>query len=131
VMNVGKIQQIGTPHEIYHQPANIFVAQFMGSPPMNLIPHGDGLLGFHAEDALLNNHEPPDTLTLDVNVQQIEYLGADALVYAVVAASDTDIILKFSERDARRLSVGRADQFFVPTPRLQYFDPQSGLRKDA
>ena len=38
VMNRGQIQQVATPLEIYNHPANIFVAQFIGSPPMNLIP---------------------------------------------------------------------------------------------
>jgi len=45
VMNAGYIQQLGTPKEIYDRPANVFVATFMGSPSMNLIPatlHGDG-----------------------------------------------------------------------------------------
>jgi multiple sugar transport system ATP-binding protein len=37
VMKDGFIQQIGTPAEIYNYPENIFVADFMGSPPMNLI----------------------------------------------------------------------------------------------
>ncbi|OYT44021.1 MAG: sugar ABC transporter ATP-binding protein [Desulfurococcales archaeon ex4484_42] len=37
VMNKGKIQQIGTSEEIYHKPANTFVASFIGTPPMNLI----------------------------------------------------------------------------------------------
>ena len=37
VMNEGKIQQIGTPEEIYRKPANIFVASFIGTPPMNLV----------------------------------------------------------------------------------------------
>jgi multiple sugar transport system ATP-binding protein len=38
VLNQGAIQQIGTPAEIYERPANLFVADFMGSPPMNLVP---------------------------------------------------------------------------------------------
>src|SRR3546814_2581150 len=38
VMNAGEIQQIGTPQEIYNSPANAFVAAFMGSPSMNMIP---------------------------------------------------------------------------------------------
>jgi multiple sugar transport system ATP-binding protein len=37
VMRDGRIQQIGTPAEVYEQPANVFVAQFIGTPPMNLI----------------------------------------------------------------------------------------------
>jgi multiple sugar transport system ATP-binding protein len=37
VMREGKIQQVGTPREVYESPANAFVAQFIGTPPMNLI----------------------------------------------------------------------------------------------
>jgi multiple sugar transport system ATP-binding protein len=38
VMRQGQIQQIGTPFEVYHQPANLFVAGFLGSPGMNFVP---------------------------------------------------------------------------------------------
>jgi multiple sugar transport system ATP-binding protein len=38
VMRSGKLQQVGTPLEVYEQPANIFVASFIGTPPMNLVP---------------------------------------------------------------------------------------------
>jgi multiple sugar transport system ATP-binding protein len=38
VMNAGKLQQVGTPLEIYDRPANLFVASFIGTPPMNFIP---------------------------------------------------------------------------------------------
>ncbi|MBL8130452.1 MAG: TOBE domain-containing protein, partial [Anaerolineae bacterium] len=37
VMNQGKLQQYGTPDEVFHHPANTFVASFIGSPPMNLL----------------------------------------------------------------------------------------------
>jgi multiple sugar transport system ATP-binding protein len=74
VMNHGKIQQVGSPLEIYDQPQNTFVAGFIGSPPMNLIPgqikdgnfvcemnscirtngpEGPVVLGFRAEDAVI------------------------------------------------------------------------------
>ena len=38
VLNAGELQQIGTPDDVYDHPANVFVAEFIGSPPMNLIP---------------------------------------------------------------------------------------------
>jgi multiple sugar transport system ATP-binding protein len=38
VLHQGRLQQVGTPLELYRQPANLFVAQFIGSPPMNLLP---------------------------------------------------------------------------------------------
>ena len=41
VMSDGVLQQIGTPQEVYRRPANVFVATFLGAPPMNLI---DGAL---------------------------------------------------------------------------------------
>jgi multiple sugar transport system ATP-binding protein len=48
VLNYGRIQQIGTPREVYDKPANLFVATFMGSPTMNILPahYGNGLLTF-------------------------------------------------------------------------------------
>src|SRR5258708_14052887 len=38
VMQQGKLQQVGSPLEVYERPANLFVAGFIGSPPMNLLP---------------------------------------------------------------------------------------------
>jgi len=38
VMNKGEVQQFGTPYEIYHRPANLFVAKFVGSPAMHFVP---------------------------------------------------------------------------------------------
>src|SRR5206468_9427397 len=38
VMNLGRLQQVGTPDDVYDRPANLFVAQFMGSPPMTTLP---------------------------------------------------------------------------------------------
>ena len=49
VLNAGRVEQVGTPREVYHNPANLFVAGFIGSPAMNLLPatvgHG-GNVGF-------------------------------------------------------------------------------------
>src|SRR6185436_16913371 len=38
IMRLGKLQQVGTPLEVYEQPANLFVASFIGTPPMNFVP---------------------------------------------------------------------------------------------
>lgn len=43
VMNAGRVEQIGTPQEVYDRPASIFVADFIGSPPMNFLPFDAGL----------------------------------------------------------------------------------------
>src|SRR6266511_3202964 len=48
VMSNAVVQQIGTPQEVYHDPANLFVARFIGSPGMNLLD-GDLIVGFRPE----------------------------------------------------------------------------------
>ena len=52
VMNKGDIQQIGTPHEVYHHPANLFVARFVGSPTMQMFA---GTLGSGADSAVFDD----------------------------------------------------------------------------
>lgn len=128
VMNNGKIQQIGTPHEIYHEPANVFVAQFMGSPPMNLIPEGDLLMGFHPENARLAEGAVPEGHhALPTEIQQVEFLGADALIYGV-CANRGELILKLPEDAARGLTAGQSHTFCVPESLIRRFDSRSGLR---
>jgi multiple sugar transport system ATP-binding protein len=54
VMCDGKIQQFDTPSNVYHRPANTFVAGFVGSPSMNFIPGQDVVLGIRPEDIELS-----------------------------------------------------------------------------
>jgi multiple sugar transport system ATP-binding protein len=133
VMNFGKIQQIGTPREIYHEPGNTFVAQFMGSPPMNLLPDGDNLIGFHPEHCFLaaQGDPAPDAYRITLHVQQVEELGADALVYGTVGGGNrTDVIIKLPEREAHRVEAGRDCGFYIPGHLLKRFDAKTGLRND-
>src|SRR6266699_2006714 len=62
VMNLGVLQPVGTPEQLYEQPANLFVASFIGSPPMNLVPATalgvggtDRVAGFRPENVQLGN----------------------------------------------------------------------------
>lgn len=129
VMNHGKIQQIGTPHEIYHEPANTFVAQFMGSPPMNLFPQGSELLGFHPENARLSQGATPSGHhPVPMDIQQVELLGSDALIYGLYTPGGTDMILKLPEYQAHDLAPGQQHLFSVPEALLRRFDPDTGLR---
>jgi multiple sugar transport system ATP-binding protein len=137
VMNYGKIQQIGTPHEIYHEPSNTFVAQFMGTPPMNLLPQGDHLLGFHPEHCFLpgSAEASVDAFKLRLQVQQVEQLGADALVYGVAndnaGDSPVSIIIKLPERLSHKVQAGGANDFYVPWNLIRRFDTETGLRCDT
>ncbi len=59
VMCDGKIQQFDTPSNVYHRPANTFVAGFVGSPSMNFIPSQDVVLGVRPEDVELSMTDQP------------------------------------------------------------------------
>jgi sn-glycerol 3-phosphate transport system ATP-binding protein len=70
----GRIEQVGTPEELYRTPATAFTASFIGAPPMNLIRREGATVGVRPEDMRLG-----DT-GLDARVETVEYLGADSLV---------------------------------------------------
>jgi multiple sugar transport system ATP-binding protein len=76
VMHEGRIQQIGTPQEVYDHPANRFVAGFIGSPSMNLIPgrivHREGLRFVAAGNAF--------TLSVDIHEALEHYMDQDILI---------------------------------------------------
>jgi multiple sugar transport system ATP-binding protein len=87
VLEFGKIAQVGTPRELYERPANLFVAQFIGSPRMNVfpakaaqsvsLPEGAVSLGIRPEHITL---VAPDTGHIHGTVDVLEYLGADTFV---------------------------------------------------
>ncbi|HEX7039726.1 MAG TPA: ABC transporter ATP-binding protein [Trueperaceae bacterium] len=141
VMNFGKIEQIGRPSDIYREPANTFVARFMGSPAMNLILKDGEVLGFHPENFLPvgESFQPgPDALRLPFVASGLEDLGADLLLYGEVPGADTspmgeanEVIAKLPARLAGDLEVGREHEFFVHRRFVKRFDPQTGRRVDA
>src|SRR5690242_17650621 len=77
VLEHGKLRQIGTPTEIYEDPADTFVATFLGAPPMNLLDRGDRIEGFRPENFLHEDlqHKGVNAVRHDFKVQRIEYLG--------------------------------------------------------
>ena len=118
VLNKGIIEQFGTPNEIYTDPNNIFVAEFIGSPKMNIVKinkeqiinsntielfknkitfenfdfKDEIYLGIRPEDISIKNDRE---IKLDVKVDLIENLGFEKIIYAKL--SDTQIIIKSSE----------------------------------
>jgi multiple sugar transport system ATP-binding protein len=120
VFNKGKIEQIGTPLEVYHHPANTFVAEFMGSPKMNLLPAhpvdiADGrkalqvaaagtvdlpqglapnalvaTLGVRPEHFTVS----PTTSGLEGHIALVEHLGEATLVHVRLLGTDNDVAMK-------------------------------------
>ena len=59
LMEKGEIQQVGTPEEIYHEPANVFAAQFIGTPPMNIMDMPNGYkMGYRPESVVFTSEKP-------------------------------------------------------------------------
>ena len=96
VLRDGAIEQVGSPLALYDQPANQFVAQFIGTPQMNVVDTSalptlrqvvgattilDGFIGVRPENVLV---KPVGTAPLTGQVELIESLGADTLIYAQV-----------------------------------------------
>jgi sn-glycerol 3-phosphate transport system ATP-binding protein len=99
VLDRGRLQQLGTPDEVFDRPANLFVAAFMGSPPMNLlrgradggrlsagplrlsaeaVPDGDVVVGFRPEALSLGAG------ALEMQVEVVEPLGTETLVHGSI-----------------------------------------------
>ena len=71
VLNKAVIQQIGTPAEIYARPANIFVAGFIGSPPMNLLPGRVERCSFTSEGGQFPLDRPDGDVTLGIRPEHV------------------------------------------------------------
>ena len=108
VLNHGRIEQFETPEVVYRRPASVFVASFIGSPPMNLIPvegkggvlrlanghelarsdfAGSALLGIRPEDVLLVHDVPaPRSPSFQLPVRRLENVGSHSILTAELAA---------------------------------------------
>jgi multiple sugar transport system ATP-binding protein len=119
VMRHGRIEQIGTPRELYHHPATSFVAQFIGRPQMNMLNADNGrTLGIRPEDLRLDPNGIP------CQVESREWHGASQL------------FLLRCERGQLRL-VCAGDQHIGENPHVSwlkssehFFDGQTGKRID-
>ncbi len=134
VLDKGRLQQLGTPREIYHEPANTFVATFLGSPPMNLLEQEqDGsLVGFRPEhflpEALVSERE--GRVPFEYQVDRVEYLGSDRLVYGTVpaVAPGTRVISRLPFTVTAPVAEGSGARFAVAESSLRFFSKSSGER---
>ena len=125
VLSDGRLQQLGTPQEVYERPATAFVAQFIGTPPMNLL--APGLLGSdHVRVGIRPEHlELRSGGRLQATVRQVEHLGHEVLLIAdtgghrVVARLDPTALVP---------AVGDPVAFDAEPGRLHHFDSASGER---
>src|SRR5262245_8599167 len=120
VLRDGQIEQAGTPLELYYRPNNQFVAQFIGTPQMNMVAGADmvqfegslsmpvpsgGYLGLRPESLTLST---PGTGQVQARVELVEALGAETLVYLSTARGTQLVARQNNARDLPRVgdSVG-------------------------
>lgn len=138
VMNSGRIEQIGTPSDVYHHPASTFVASFMGAPPMNLLDanaqngavtlagqsigttavSGPVTAGIRPEDFLPDPHG-----RLSMRVDIIEELGASRLLHGQIDGAAVTVHVG----NDMNVSTG-ALPLSVKPDAISVFDTQTGLR---
>ncbi|MHA1553265.1 MAG: TOBE domain-containing protein [Alphaproteobacteria bacterium] len=143
IMKDGYIQQVGTPFDVYHKPANKFVAQFIGAPSMNMIAATvaeDGLqlsngatvpmarngvaegqpvlLGIRPDDLVVDDTNP----LIEGSVLVQEPLGAETLIYVTVGG--TEVVAKASGREPP--PVGSTVRLGASPESMHVFDIDSG-----
>jgi ABC-type sugar transport system ATPase subunit len=139
ILDRGVLQQVGAPQDVYARPANLFVARFIGSPPMNtmtgsvaaaLVPNGrDGrevVVGVRPEEL---RFAPPggETPGVDATVSVIESLGHERHVICRLEDGQLAIVRQTAHEAAPR--EGEAVRLVADA--VHRFDPQTGERVDA
>jgi ABC-type sugar transport system ATPase subunit len=133
VMDRGRVRQLGPPVEVYDEPADTFVATFIGSPPMNLVPRDGRFVGFRPEHLLPVEHVPgPERTIVPFLVDRIEYLSGDRHVYGTASriGEQTRVIARLPATVSTPIAAGETHQFAVHPSRLRFFDAGSGRRTD-
>jgi multiple sugar transport system ATP-binding protein len=129
VMYEGRIRQIGPPREVYEDPADTFVATFLGSPPMNLVPRNGHLVGFRPENLLPAELVSGDgSLSARLSIARIEYLSGDRHVYGTLhgIGEETRVIARLPATVTVPLEDGDERDFGIHERHLRFFDAESG-----
>jgi len=147
VMKNGYVQQVGTPYELYFNPANVFVAGFIGEPPMNFVrsrveggtidfggqkidlaavrPDLTGVegkeivFGFRPEAIVLREQEK--AVRIDCHVELTEMLGDNTNIY--ITCGDKQAILKVDSHDTPETDTDIS--FYIPWESIYLFDGET------
>lgn len=125
VLDKGIIQQADTPEEIYNNPANIFVAGFVGSPQMNFIDsehfpntgENDVIIGIRPEKMITGGE-----IKLTVNVEITELLGSEKITYFNIGDK------KCSAKLSAETEIGKTLELSINPADIYYFNKETGVR---
>lgn len=134
VLSAGQVRQVGPPVEVYDDPADTFVATFIGSPPMNLVARDGVLVGFRPEHLLpASAVTAGDPVRLKLAVDRMEYLSGDRHLYGRVSGigQETRVVARLPATVTAPITVGEGYDFAVPRDRMRFFDAGTGMRTEA
>ena len=126
VLRAGKVEQVGSPMELYNNPANTFVAGFIGSPQMNFLDaaalgYAPGQIGIRPEHLILSR----DSGDIAAEVSHVEKLGGETLVYARNPQHGLLTVRLFGEHD---YAVSEPVHLTLTRDRVFQFDPEGQRR---
>jgi multiple sugar transport system ATP-binding protein len=129
VLNKGVVHQVASPKEVYDNPADTFVATFLGSPPMNLVEDGDAIVGFRPEHFRLAETVNGARVRFRFRVENVEYLGAEFIVSGSLMGGKLEGKKAISRQLlGRAFELGTTYDFAVPESELKFFDRDSHKR---
>jgi multiple sugar transport system ATP-binding protein len=161
VLNLGVLQQYASPIEIYNSPANLFVAKFIGSPSMNLLPcrlvtdGGGNRLDFGAAGSLVITDQQllaqcrkanNSNLVLGARPEQLELRNEDGHASSlrmtttfvervgartIVHLEQNGLVLKVAEKNGYRAERGEPVSIILPQAAATLFDAESGRRVEG
>jgi multiple sugar transport system ATP-binding protein len=131
VLDRGAVRQIGTPREIYDEPADTFVATFLGSPPMNLLEDGGIIAGFRPERLAPAEAVQGPAARFRLRIASLEYLGSELVVHGLLEGgrfAGARVVSRLPISSSGSLRDGDAPDFAVARDQLKFFDKATGKR---
>jgi multiple sugar transport system ATP-binding protein len=124
VLNKGVVRQLGTPKDVYDDPADTFVATFLGSPPMNLVENDGSIVGFRPEHFRLSEDiKESAKVVFKFRVENVEYLGAEFILAGFLVGGKMDgkkVIARLLL--GHSFEIGTTYDFAVAERHLKFFD---------
>lgn len=117
IMNKGEIMQLGTPHEIYNDPKNVFVATFIGNPGMNINKLNKYHWGFRPRALEINSQDKENGVIFNGKVLTRELLGSEVLYYI-----DTMYGRVMGKTNEETYSPGEKVNCYVDFDNMYFFD---------
>ncbi len=144
VMNEGVTEQIGTPLEVFETPKSVFVAQFIGSPAMNIIEGSACDGGYNLKDGTLikcpnvkqkevyigirpEDMVPDDNGDIRLKVNMPEPIGSTTIIHGELANSKIPLIVHMQGLH-NILDLNQFINFSMPLEKIHFFDKKTGLR---